>query len=76
LREIEFQRQVEVVYKGKIIKGQRLDLLVENEVIVEIKSLSRLPEAATAQIFVLSKSDRLETRVVNKFRRGDANSRR
>ena len=37
-------------YKGKAIKGQRMDLLVESQVIVEIKSLSKLPEYAMAQV--------------------------
>ncbi|WP_315851783.1 GxxExxY protein [Bythopirellula polymerisocia] len=46
----ERQIAVEVLYKGIAIKGQRLDLLVENEVILEIKSLSQLPEVAMAQI--------------------------
>lgn len=52
LRKIAFQRQfeVDVICKGRIIKGQRIDLLVENAVILEIKSLSKLPEVATAQI--------------------------
>ena len=40
LRGIQFERQieVEVIYKNKIIKGQRLDLLVNREVVVEIKA--------------------------------------
>lgn len=52
LREINYQRQIEidVIYKGRVIKGQRIDLLVESEVIVEIKSLSKLPEYSMAQI--------------------------
>ena len=52
LREIQYERQVEidVIYKSKIIKGQRIDLLVERQVIVEIKSLSKLPEYAMAQL--------------------------
>ncbi len=52
LRSIPFQRQVllDVIYKGHIIKGQRLDMLVDGQVIVEAKSLSRMPEAALAQI--------------------------
>ncbi|MGV3608880.1 MAG: GxxExxY protein [Planctomycetaceae bacterium] len=39
LRGLSFERQLEIelVYKGLRIKGQRLDLLVENAVIVEIK---------------------------------------
>jgi len=50
LRGIGYRRQVEidVIYKDKIIKGQRVDIMVEEEVIVEIKSLSKLPEVSTA----------------------------
>jgi GxxExxY protein len=52
IRGLTTARQVEfdVNYKGHIIKGQRVDLLVENQVVVEIKSLSKLPEVATAQV--------------------------
>ncbi len=50
LREIRCQRQVEsdVVYKNKIIKGQKLDLLVNSEVVVELKAVSKLPEVGLA----------------------------
>ena len=52
LRGIRFERQkaVDVIYKDTLIKGQRLDLLVEGELVVEIKSLSTLPEVAMAQV--------------------------
>ena len=52
LQEIEYKDQVDVTveYKGKKIAGQRIDVLVENEVVVEIKSLQKLPEVASAQI--------------------------
>lgn len=52
LRGIRYLRQIEtdVTYKGRAIKGQRLDLLIEDEVVVEIKSLQTVPEYATAQI--------------------------
>lgn len=51
-RGIAFQRQVpiDICYKGRVIKGQRIDLLVENEVIVELKSSTAVPEIATAQV--------------------------
>src|SRR5438105_917115 len=51
LQGIHCRRQVEidVLYKGKVIKGQRIDILVEDQVIVEIKSLTKLPEVSTAQ---------------------------
>jgi GxxExxY protein len=52
LNGIAFARQVEldVIYKGVVIKGQRIDLIVENAVIVELKSISKLPDVASAQV--------------------------
>jgi len=51
LRGIPCERQVEVDvhYKGHVIKGQRIDLLVAGEVVVELKAVANLPEVATAQ---------------------------
>ncbi len=44
LRGIQYQRQMEIdiEYKGHLIKGQRLDLLVEHSVIVENKAVSEV----------------------------------
>jgi len=69
LRKIRYQRQIEidVIYKGKIIKGQRIDLLVENEVIVEIKSLAKLPEVATAQTLSYLKATGLKRGLLLNF---------
>lgn len=52
MRGLQVQRQVEVdvYYKGHAIKGQRLDMLVSGEVVVELKSVANLPDAATAQV--------------------------
>ncbi|WP_459555290.1 GxxExxY protein [Lacunimicrobium album] len=52
LRDFHVARQVEVdvVYKGCVIKGQRIDLIVNNEVIVEIKSQLKVPEVAASQL--------------------------
>ncbi len=52
LRSMPFERQVEVEvnYKGHIIKGQRLDILVDGQVVVEIKSVRNLPDVALAQV--------------------------
>jgi GxxExxY protein len=48
---IGFERQVaaDVVYKGHVIRGQTVDIIVEKEVVVELKSLQRLPEVALSQ---------------------------
>lgn len=52
LRQIPYQRQVpvDVIYKNLVIQGQRLDLLVFGEVIVELKSQNNLTEFAMAQL--------------------------
>lgn len=51
LRGIRCERQVEVevCYKGKSLQGQRLDILVEGQVVVELKSLTKLPDVSLAQ---------------------------
>jgi GxxExxY protein len=38
------------MYKEKMIKGQRIDLLVNGEVIVEVKSVRKLEDIFTAQV--------------------------
>ena len=35
----EQQKAIDVTYKGKVIKGQRIDLLVWDEVVVDLKSV-------------------------------------
>jgi GxxExxY protein len=69
LRGIQFMRQVgvDVVYKGRIIKGQRIDIIVENEVVIEIKSLSRLPAVVMAQILSYLKATGLKTGLIINF---------
>ena len=50
------QKEADVVYKGHVIKGQRIDLLVENQVVVELKAVSNLPDVAVAQTLSYLKS--------------------
>jgi GxxExxY protein len=69
LRGIRYMRQVEidVIYKNKTIKGQRIDIPVENEVVVEIKSLSKLPDVSTAQILSYLKATDLNRGLLINF---------
>ena len=69
LREIPFERQVEVdvQYKGHVIKGQRVDLLVRREVVVELKSVSKLPEVAMAQVLSYLKATGLHRGLLINF---------
>ncbi len=69
LKGIEFERQKEldVFYKGKVIKGQRVDLIVNGEVIVEIKSVRRLEDIFTAQLLSYLKSTGLKRGLLINF---------
>jgi GxxExxY protein len=62
LRGMQVGRQVEldVHYKGHVIKGLRIDLLVESQLIVELKSVSKLPEVAQAQVLSYLKATGLK----------------
>jgi len=69
LRGIAYSRQVgvDVVYKGRVIKGQRIDIIVSGEVIIEIKSLSKIPEVVMAQILSYLKATGLERGLIINF---------
>ncbi len=69
LRGIPFGRQVEVdvICKGRVIKGQRIDLLVANGVIVELKSLTKLPDVAVAQVLSYLKATGFERALLINF---------
>ncbi|MDP2785316.1 MAG: GxxExxY protein [Sulfurimicrobium sp.] len=69
LRAIGFERQfaVDVYYKNCVISSQRLDLLVEDEVVVEIKSLRNLPEVAMAQVLSYLKATGLKRGLIVNF---------
>ena len=69
LQAILFQRQVaiDINYKGKVISGQRIDLVVANEVVVEIKSVRQLPEVAMAQTLSYLKATGLKRALLINF---------
>jgi len=69
LRRIPFERQkeVDVYYKDRLIKGQRLDLLIGGEVIVELKSVRRLEDIFTAQMLSYLQSTRLKRALLLNF---------
>ena len=47
---VEQQLITDVRYKDIVIKGQRIDLLVNREIVLEVKSVAKLPEVATSQL--------------------------
>lgn len=69
LRGVPFQRQMEidVHYKGHAIKGQRLDLLIGGQVVVELKSVTNLPDVAMAQVLSYLKASGLKRGLLLNF---------
>jgi GxxExxY protein len=69
LQKIPFKRQVpvDIVYKNHPIQGQKLDLLVFGEIVVEIKSLREIPEVATAQVLSYLKATGLKRALLVNF---------
>ena len=69
LRSINFQRQreIEMHYKGITNKGQRIDLLVENQVVLELKSLQFIPDVAFAQVLSYLKALNLKRGLLINF---------
>src|SRR5688572_30526347 len=61
LQRINFeqQKEIEILYKGAVIKGQRLDLLVEKQLILELKAVETILPIHVAQIISYLKATRL-----------------
>jgi len=69
LQQIKFERQVPVniIYKGHVIKDQRVDLLVEKEVVVELKSVTQLPDVVVSQTISYLKATNLKRGLIINF---------
>jgi GxxExxY protein len=69
IRKISFDRQkeIDVAYKDKIIKGQRLDLIVDGQVVVEIKAVKTMPDVFTAQVLSYLKSTGMKRALLINF---------
>ena len=69
LRGMTYQQQLEmdVFYKGRIIKGQRIDLIVEGEIVIELKSVSRVHEVVFAQLLSYLKVTGLKRGLILNF---------
>ena len=69
LRQISFARQVavDIEYKGITISGQRIDLIVDNSVVIELKSAKNLAEVASAQTLSYLKATGLKRALLINF---------
>jgi GxxExxY protein len=70
LRELKFERQVTVpvVYKGATLDcNYRLDVVVEDRIVVEIKSVDALSSVHVAQLLTYLKITQFETGLLINF---------
>jgi GxxExxY protein len=49
----EQQKQIEVCYKGEIIGVYRLDLLIDNKIVIELKAVNDLNDVFKQQLFLI-----------------------
>jgi len=63
----ERQKEVDVIYKGNRIKGQRIDLVVAGQVVVELKGTREMQEYFVAQALSYLKSTGLRRALVINF---------
>ena len=69
IRNLRYRQQVPVTisYKGEVIKGQRIDLVVRERVVVEVKSLQILPAVAVAQVLSYLRASKLKKGLILNF---------
>jgi GxxExxY protein len=66
--EVMQQFALPVIYKEvKLDAGYRIDVVVENKVIIEIKSIEVLADIHTAQLLTYFKIEKFKVRIVDKF---------
>jgi GxxExxY protein len=61
------QREVIVLYRDRSLRAQRLDLVVENQVVVEIKAVEQLHPIHTAQLLSYVRSAKLRVGLLINF---------
>jgi GxxExxY protein len=64
----ECERAVSVAYRGVEIRGQRIDLIVENRVVVELKAVTRLDPIHEAQTISYLRTTKLRAALLINFR--------
>ncbi len=64
----ECERAIAVPYRGRRIEGQRVDLVIEDRVIVELKAIARFDEIHRAQVISYLRATELRVGLLINFR--------
>ena len=74
--EAEIEKEVKVFYQENFVGLHRLDILVENEIIVELKTVEKINKAHYAQIKSYLKATKLKVGILVNFSDEKADFRR
>jgi GxxExxY protein len=66
--EMALCKEIENLYKGAVIKGQRLDLVVEQQLILELKAVDAILPIHVAQIISYLKTTKLRAGLIFNFK--------
>lgn len=61
------RKRIAIVYKGRTLHGQELDLVVESKVVAEVKAVSRLDEIHGSQLVSYLKATGLRAGLLINF---------
>jgi GxxExxY protein len=64
----EQQKEIEILYKDTVIKGQRLDLVVEKQLILELKAVDAILPIHVAQIISYLKATKIRAGLIFNFK--------
>jgi GxxExxY protein len=64
----ERERPISVTYRGVEIRGHRVDLIVNNRIVVELKAMTRFDEIHRAQVISYLKTTGLRVGLLINFR--------
>lgn len=63
----EIEKEIQIKYDGQVVGKHRLDLVVENKVIIELKSVERLPKVFREQLISQLKASPYEVGLLVNF---------
>jgi len=63
----EIEKEIDIKYNGKVIGKHRLDLVVEDKVIIELKAVERLPKIFREQLISQLKASPYEVGLLVNF---------
>lgn len=74
--KVETQKVIDVIYKGKKIGNHRLDLIVDDKIVLELKTVERFATHHTAQLLSYLKASGYKLGILVNFSKSKVEYRR